>query len=41
VKLSEVAVLGVDAVAREALTHFLRAGHLLEDVLTGTLSLVA
>jgi hypothetical protein len=33
-------VLGVDAVARKALAHFLRAGHLLKDVLAGTLCLV-
>ena len=33
-------VLGVDAVARKALAHFLGAGHLLEDVLAGTLGLV-
>ena len=33
-------VLGVDAVARKALAHFLRAGHLLKDVFTGSLGLV-
>jgi hypothetical protein len=41
VKLSEVAVLGVDAVARKALAHFLGASHLLKDVLAGTLGLIA
>jgi hypothetical protein len=33
-------VLGVDAVTRKAFAHFLRAGHLLKDVLARTLSLI-